>query len=100
MVRCMKKLLKTIKADFTRNPFKTKEGVIVIGQTPNASFVVFIVAKILQIVSKGSIDHLFSMIAFGVLFTWAWLELFDGVNAFRRLLGLAVMIAALRGVVG
>jgi hypothetical protein len=34
----------------------------------------------------------FSLLANGSLFTWAWMELFQGVNYFRRGLGLAVFI--------
>ncbi|HEY9908282.1 MAG TPA: hypothetical protein V6D18_11845 [Thermosynechococcaceae cyanobacterium] len=33
--------------------------------------------------------------AFGSLFTWAWLELFQGVNYFRRSLGLIVLLGAI-----
>jgi hypothetical protein len=34
-------------------------------------------------------------LAFGSLFTWAWLELFQGVNYFRRALGLGVLIGVI-----
>jgi hypothetical protein len=34
-------------------------------------------------------------IAFGSLFTWAWLELFQGVNYFRRALGFIVLLFAI-----
>lgn len=30
------------------------------------------------------------LFAFGALFTWAWQELFDGVNYFRQVLGLGL----------
>jgi hypothetical protein len=33
------------------------------------------------------------IVANGSLFTWAWLELFQGVNYFRRAIGLGVFIA-------
>jgi hypothetical protein len=33
------------------------------------------------------------ILANGSLFTWAWMELFQGVNYFRRGLGLAVFIS-------
>ncbi len=32
------------------------------------------------------------VVANGSLFTWAWMELFQGVNYFRRSLGLIVLI--------
>jgi hypothetical protein len=33
------------------------------------------------------------VLAFGSLFTWAWEELFQGVNYFRRALGLLVLVS-------
>lgn len=32
------------------------------------------------------------LIAMGTLFTWAWFELFQGVNYFRRTLGFIVLV--------
>nr|WP_223805582.1 hypothetical protein [Pseudanabaena sp. UWO310] len=47
------------------------------------------------IVTTGKVNSGLSLLAFGALFTWAWLELFDGVNYFRRLLGLLVLLLAI-----
>lgn len=37
-------------------------------------------------------DRLIELIGFGALFTWAWLELFQGRNWFRRILGFTVLV--------
>ena len=73
--------------------FRDSEGNIVIAQPPNLPLVVGIVATILQLISPIGKFHLgLELIAFGSLFTWAWLELFQGVNYFRRGLGLIVLV--------
>jgi hypothetical protein len=43
------------------------------------------------IVPTGKVSIGLEVLAFGSLFTWAWLELFEGVNYFRRALGLLVL---------
>ena len=96
----MKKFIQTLKADFSRNPFKAKDGSIVVAQSPNLPLIAFVVAKIIQKPSSGIAEQVFSALAFGALFTWAWLEIFQGSNAFRRILGVVVMVAAVRGLVG
>jgi hypothetical protein len=73
--------------------FRDAEGRIVIAQPPNLPVLTGISAAILQIVlPPGKIQIMFSLIAYGALFTWAWLELFQGVNYFRRTLGLVSLI--------
>jgi hypothetical protein len=73
--------------------FRDSEGKIVLAQTPNLPLIVWIVASLLKIVvTTGKINLGLDLIAFGSLFTWAWEELFQGVNYFRRALGLLVLI--------
>jgi hypothetical protein len=47
------------------------------------------------IVTTGQINLALDLVAFGSLFTWAWEELFQGVNYFRRALGLIVLVGLL-----
>jgi len=69
--------------------FRDQEGKIVIGQMPNLPILVGSAATFLQLVlPSGKIQTAFALIMFGTLFTWAWQELFEGVNYFRRSLGL------------
>ncbi len=73
--------------------FRDSEGNIVIAQPPNLPLLVGITATVLKfIVKSGNIHTGLDAIAFGSLFTWAWLELFEGVNYFRRALGLLVLV--------
>ncbi|MBC1241998.1 hypothetical protein VF14_15350 [Nostoc linckia z18] len=74
--------------------FRDSNGNIVIAQTPNPPLILWVVASLLSLVfTTGKINAVLDVLANGSLFTWAWLELFDGVNYFRRGLGLAVFIA-------
>jgi hypothetical protein len=76
--------------------FRDSEGKIVIAQMPNLPLIVWIVASLLKLVfTKGQIYAGLDAVAFGSLFTWAWEELFQGVNYFRRALGLGVLIGVI-----
>ena len=73
--------------------FRDNEGKIVIAQPPNLPLIVWIVASLLKLIfTTGKINLGLDLVAFGVLFTWAWEELFQGVNYFRRALGLIVLV--------
>ena len=76
--------------------FRDSEGQIVIAQPPNLPLIVGIVASLLKlIVTTEEINLALDLVAFGSLFTWAWEELFQGVNYFRRPLGLSVLLGLL-----
>jgi len=85
----MKKLL---------NFFKDKNGRVVIAQTPNSPLIGFILFTVLGYVwssNQPKIHNLFEILSFGFIFTWAWLEITDGVNYFRRTLGIIILIVVL-----
>jgi hypothetical protein len=72
--------------------FRDSEGKIVIAQMPNLPLLVGLAATLLQLVlPSGNLQTGLDLVGFGALFTWAWQELFDGVNYFRRALGLVVL---------
>ena len=76
--------------------FRDNEGNIVIAQPPNLPLLVGIIATVLSLIVKSGNIHIgLEAVAFGSLFTWAWQELFEGVNYFRRALGLLVLIAVI-----
>jgi hypothetical protein len=76
--------------------FKDETGKIVVAQMPNLPLITWGVSSLLQIViSSGKINLLMNAIAFGAIFTWAWEELFQGVNYFRRGLGAIVLCTLL-----
>ncbi|MEH2286946.1 hypothetical protein [Nostoc sp.] len=73
--------------------FRDSDGKIVLGQMPNPPLILWIVASLLTLVfTTGKVSTVLYFLANGALFTWAWMELFQGVNYFRRALGLAVLI--------
>lgn len=74
--------------------FRDSEGKVVLAQTPNLPITIWIAASLLKMIfTTGNINTGLDLLAFGSLFTWAWLELFQGVNYFRRALGLLVFVA-------
>jgi len=73
--------------------FRDDEGNIVIAQKPNLPILLWFGATLLKfIVPEGNLYLILDTLAFGSIFTWAWLELFQGVNYFRRFLGLVVLL--------
>ena len=73
--------------------FRDREGKIVLAQMPNLPLIVWIVASLLKMIfTTGRINIGLDVLAFGSLFTWAWEELFQGVNYFRRALGFLVLV--------
>ena len=84
------------QATFFDRTFRDSEGKIVIAQMPNLPLVVGLAATLLQLLlPSGKIHTALDLVAFGALFTWAWQELFEGVNYFRRALGLIVLVGLL-----
>ncbi|AFZ38344.1 hypothetical protein Sta7437_4917 (plasmid) [Stanieria cyanosphaera PCC 7437] len=73
--------------------FCDSNGNIVIAQSPNPPIILWGVASLLKLVFTSGLTNIaLDLIAFGSLFTWAWLELFQGVNYFRRTLGFIVLV--------
>jgi hypothetical protein len=76
--------------------FRDSNGKIVIGQPPNLPILIWGGASILQLIFKtGQINFGLDLLATGSLLVWAMLELFQGVNYFRRSLGAIVLISLL-----
>jgi hypothetical protein len=69
-----------------------KKKKYIIAQKPNLPIIVWFITFILLKIPYLKIAHpAISLISFGAIFTWAWLEIFQGVNTFRRILGGIVM---------
>ena len=67
-------------------------GKIVIAQLPNPALIVWIVATVAALPTTGTLHTLLGYAATVALVVWAGDELLRGVNPFRRLLGVAVLV--------
>jgi hypothetical protein len=73
--------------------FRDDTGRIVLWQWPNLPLWGWLVCKALSPpITAPHLTIALSRLSTAFLFTWAYLELVDGVNYARRLLGLAVII--------
>lgn len=78
---------------FLNQIFRDGEGNLVLAQTPNPPLIAWGIASLGKLIfTTGKINLGLDLLAFGCLFTWAWLELFQGVNYFRRVLGFGVLV--------
>jgi hypothetical protein len=78
------------------NFWKDERGRTIVWQSPNLPLWVWIISTILsKTLPYGQLNFAAALISFGSLFTWAWLELFQGDNYFRRVLGAIVLAAAI-----
>ncbi len=76
--------------------FRDKHGNIVIGHPPNLPIIVWAIASVLQLIFKsGTIHTGLETIALIAIVIWSLAELFQGVNYFRRGLGLVVLIGTI-----
>ncbi len=76
--------------------FRDSEGNIVLAQAPNLPLLAWLAATLLQFIfTSGKVHTGLDLAAFGALFTWAWEELFNGINYFRRVLGLVVLVSTI-----
>lgn len=88
-------------AELTKHFFKDKDGHVVIFQWPNLTLYGWLVCKGLALfITKPALHAGFERLGTAFLFAWALLELTKGVNYFRRLLGLVVLVALVIGFMG
>jgi amino acid permease len=73
--------------------FKNSDGEVVIGQAPNLPITIWASTTFLGfITSDGPIKDVLQIVAATALAVWALMEVFQGVNYFRRLLGSIVLL--------
>ena len=95
------RLLVLAEAAVSRNrDFKIRGYTV--GQVPNLPLMVVIVAAVVgRITEQGSVtNRIADSVFFVSLSIWSYLETFDGVNAFRRVLGIAGFVVVLTRLVG
>jgi hypothetical protein len=80
--------------------FKDGTGEIVIGQPPNLPILIWLSATLLKFaVKNGQVKLGLDLLAFSSLLYWSFLEITQGVNYFRRDLGVVVLIALIISVI-
>lgn len=85
-----------MKQTFTEKCYKDSSGNVVLAQRPNTPIIVWAIATLFsKIIPEGNALVLLQLIAFGSIFTWAWMELFSGDTYIRRLLGLGILVVIL-----
>lgn len=78
--------------------FRNSEGQITIWQWPNVPLWGWIIFKVLGLIdTTPALRSGFGKISTAFIFTWAFLEIADGDNYFRRLLGAVVMLLIIIG---
>jgi Co/Zn/Cd efflux system component len=77
---------------YSKRFFQDKHGKIVIWQMPNVPLWIWVGCSVLGWAMKRGIVHTAAgIIGTIALIVWALLEIFSGVNIFRRVLGIVVM---------
>jgi hypothetical protein len=80
--------------------FRDAAGQIVIWQPPNLPIVIWVSATLLKLVFQtGQVKLGLDILAFSSLLYWSFLEITQGVNYFRRDLGVVVLIALIISVI-
>jgi hypothetical protein len=80
--------------------FRDGTGEIVIGQPPNLPMMIWVSATLLKLVFKtGQVKIALDLLTFSSLLYWLFLEITQGVNYFRRDLGVVVLIALITSIV-
>lgn len=80
-----------------RKTFFDENNNFVIAQFPNLPIILALVFTILSNIDifNAGLNEVFTYLASGFLFVWAYLEITSGVNYFRRFLGIAVIVYAI-----
>lgn len=84
-----------VRKSFADKCIKDSDGRLLLGQRPNLPLGVGLLALLASWPLEGRAQYIVLMIAFGAWFTWAWLELFQGLNYFRQALGASALLCML-----
>jgi hypothetical protein len=79
--------------------WRDDHGRVVIWQTPNAPLIAWVVLTLISLFLNGAVSSFFSWAGIVAMFIWALLEIFKGVNYFRRTLGAVVFIMMLLSII-
>jgi hypothetical protein len=94
------KRFKLMKDTLFDRLFRDAAGQIVIWQSPNLPILIWVSATLLKLVFQtGQVKLALDLLAFSSLLYWSFLEITQGVNYFRRDLGVVVFIALIISVI-
>jgi len=83
---------KAKQQSFIDKCYKDKDNQVALVAAPNLPIIAWFVFTLLsKIIKTGTLHDLLAIVAFGAIFTWAWLEIIAGVNYFRRALGVVIL---------
>jgi hypothetical protein len=81
------------KRSFSDKFWKDKYGRTVVWQRPNLLIIVWAITAFFALfLELGTVERIFYYISYTLLMIWALLEIFQGANYFRRLLGISVLL--------
>lgn len=81
--------------------WRDKHGKVVIYQNPNWALIGWAVVTFVSlIVPRGTAQEVLLHISQGLLAIWSLLEIFKGVNYFRRALGVLILAITIAGIFG
>lgn len=72
--------------------WKDKEGNVVVYQHPNVFLIGWLVLALASLFTSSKLADILWQLSLAVLAIWALLEIFKGVNYFRRTLGVFVLL--------
>lgn len=76
--------------------FSDKNGLTVLTQPPNLPLIVWLVFTCISFVlPAGLIKDTTGLVALSSLFIWAVMEIISGASAFRRVLGVVILLGTL-----
>ena len=79
--------------------WKDRRGRVVLWQTPNAFLIAWAALTTVSLLFGGRAADVLAIAGEGALIVWSFLEIFKGVNYFRRTLGLLVLIFAIASLI-
>ena len=92
--------LNTTKPNLWNKIWRDKQGKgrVVLYQMPNIPLAAWVVLTVIFLMTSGTFANATSMLASFALLVWAGLEVWSGVNYFRRGLGLVILLFSLLSV--
>ncbi|HUA13608.1 MAG TPA: hypothetical protein VL989_03855 [Candidatus Sulfotelmatobacter sp.] len=79
--------------------WRDKHGKVVIWQNPNPFLIAWLVLTIISLLINGTAADICQDIGVVSIAIWSFLELFQGVNYFRRVLGLVVLLSTIATII-